>query len=153
MEVRNSVLDIGDRVPIRKVGFRGKHKLADRRDRDSYVVTGMPDINIPMYHVQKEFGDGSGKTLHRNMLLPFYAIPSISEIGTNTSGSKSKKEKSEMPSKTIPIPASPSESDFDSDSSESPVLFVARYVPPHRRNNVSMNSKTGPTMAVLMGLH
>ena len=143
MEVRNSVLDIGDRVPIRKVGFRGKHKLADRRDRDSYVVIGMPDINIPVYHVQKEFGDGSVKTLHRNMLLPFSAIPSISEIGTNTSGSKSKKEKSEMPSKTIPIPASPSESDFDSDSSESPVLFVPRYVPPHRRNNVSMNSKTG----------
>ena len=47
-----------------------------------------------------------------------------------------------MTSKTIPVPASPSESDFDSDSSESPVLFVRRYVPPNSRNNVSMNSKT-----------
>ena len=28
--VRNSILDIGDRVLIRKVGIRGKHKLADR---------------------------------------------------------------------------------------------------------------------------
>ena len=142
LKVRNSVLDIGDRVLIRKVGFRGKHKLADRWDRDSYVVIGMPDINIPVCHVQKEFGDGSVKTLHRNMLLPFTIIPSISEIGTNTSGSKSKKDKSEMSSKTIPVPSSPSESDFDSDSGESPVLFVPRYVPPHRRNNVSMNSTT-----------
>ena len=30
LKVRNSVLDIGDRVLIRKVGFRGIHKLADR---------------------------------------------------------------------------------------------------------------------------
>ena len=29
LKVRNSVLDIGDRVLIRKVGFRGKHKLAE----------------------------------------------------------------------------------------------------------------------------
>ena len=76
------------------------------------------------------------------MLLAFSAIPSISEIGTNPSGSKSKKEKKEMSSKTIPVPASPSESDFDSDSNESPVLFVPSYVPPHRRNNVCLNSKT-----------
>ena len=142
LKVRNSVLDIGDCALIRKVGFRGKHKLAERWDRDSYVVIGMPEINIHVYHVQKEFGDGSVKTLHRNMLLPFSAIPSISEIGTNSSRSKSKKEKNEMSPKTIPVPASPSESDFVSDSNESPVLFVPRYVPPHRRNNVSMNSKT-----------
>ena len=51
-------------------------------------------------------------------------------------------KKNEITSKTIPGSASPSESDFDSDSSESPVLFVPRYVPPNRRNNVSMNSKT-----------
>ena len=76
------------------------------------------------------------------MLLPFSAIPSISEIGTNPSGSKSKKGKSEMTSRTIPVPTSTSKSDFDSDSSESPVLFVPRYVPPNRINNVSMNSKT-----------
>ena len=49
-----------------------------------------------------------------------------------------------MTSKTIPVPASSSESDFDSDSSESPVLFVLRYVPPNMKNNVSMNSKTSP---------
>ena len=58
LKVRNSVLNIGDRVLICKVGFRGKYKLADRWDRDSYVVIDMPDINIPVYHVQKEFGDG-----------------------------------------------------------------------------------------------
>ena len=91
---------------------------------------------------RKEFGDGSLKTLHRNMLLPFSAIPSISEIGKHPSGIKSIQGKSEMTSKTIPVPASPSESDFDSNSSESPVLFVRRYVPPNRRNNVFMNSKT-----------
>ena len=44
------------------MGLRGKHKLADRWDRDSYVVIGMPDENIPVYNIQKEFGDGFVKT-------------------------------------------------------------------------------------------
>ena len=69
LKVRNSVLDIGDRVLIRKVGFRGIHKLADRWDRGSYVVIGMPDINIPVYHVQKEFADGSVNTIWLISLL------------------------------------------------------------------------------------
>ena len=77
LKVRKSVLDIRDHVLILKVGFRGKHKLADRWDRDSYVVIGMPDINILVYHVQKEFGDSSVKKLQKNMLLPFSTIPSI----------------------------------------------------------------------------
>ena len=51
--VRSSILDIGDHVLIRKVGILGKHKLADRWDRDSYVVIGKPDINIPVYDIQK----------------------------------------------------------------------------------------------------
>ena len=69
--VRISILDVGDCVLIRKVGIRGKHKLADRWNRDSYVVIDMPDNNTPVYKVQKEFGKGSVKTLPRNMLLPF----------------------------------------------------------------------------------
>ena len=69
--VRNSILDTDDRVLIRKVGLRGKHKLADRWDKDSYIVLDKSDSNIHVYKIQKEFGEGSVKTLHRNMLLPF----------------------------------------------------------------------------------
>ena len=132
--VRNSILDTGDRVLIRKVGLRGKHKLADRWDKDSYIVLDKPDSNIPVYKVQKEFGEGSVKTLHRNMLLPFSAIPKISDVGS------SQRQKSENESndrtKITPVPVSVSESESDSDSSEPSAVFVPRYVPPHRRNRV-----------------
>ena len=74
------------------MGLHGKHKLADRWDMESYVVIDMPGKYVLVHNVQKEFGDGSVKTLHRNMLLSFSAIPSISEIGTNSLGSKSKKK-------------------------------------------------------------
>ena len=139
--VRNSILDVGDRVLIRKVGIRGKHKLADRWDRDSYVVIGKPDNNIPVYDIQKEFGNGSVKTLHRNMLLPFSAIPSIPELGSIPQRKRSEKESKDR-TEVVPVPAVLSESEEDSDSSEEPAVVVPKYIPPHRRNRVSLTSKS-----------
>ena len=78
---REATLDVGDSVLIRNVGFMGKHRLADKRDKDSYVVIGIPDKSIPVYKAQKDSGDHSVKTLHRNMLLPFSEIAGLSEIG------------------------------------------------------------------------
>ena len=101
LKVREATLDIGDRVLIRNVGFRGKHKLADKWDKDSYVVIGIPDKSIPVYKVQKDLGDHSVKTLHRNMLLPFSAIPGLSEVSvpdtTRESLPKLRKPRSKTP--------------------------------------------------------
>ena len=77
--MRDSTLDIGDRVLIRNVVLMGKHKLADKWARHPYIVMGQPDKNIPVYKVKRESGKGQEKTLHRNMLLPFSIIPLFSE--------------------------------------------------------------------------
>ncbi|XP_053274167.1 uncharacterized protein LOC128436464 [Pleuronectes platessa] len=62
-------LDIGDRVLLRNLGLKGKHKLESRWSSIPYVVIGkMP--NLPVYKVKPEDGGGGVKTLHRDHLLP-----------------------------------------------------------------------------------
>ena len=63
--------------------------LAEKWDRHTHIVIGRPDESIPLYRVQRESGDSSVKTLYRNMLLPFSAIPSISDL--------------DMPSPSVPM--------------------------------------------------
>ncbi|PJE77797.1 hypothetical protein CI610_03272 [invertebrate metagenome] len=75
MKIRDSKLESGDRVLVRKVGFKGKHKLADRWEKNPYVVLSIPDSELPVYRVKLETDKGPVRTLHRNMLLPFTAIP------------------------------------------------------------------------------
>ena len=82
LKVREATLSIGDRVLVRQVGLKGKHKLADRWEREPYTVVGMPNKTIPVYKVRKEGSDSRIRTLHRNMLLPFSAIPSVTEVAT-----------------------------------------------------------------------
>ena len=80
-KVREATLGVGDRVLIRKVGLKGKNKLADRWDKHSYIVIEVPNEGVPVYRVQRESGDSMVKTLHRNILLPFSAIPSSLDLG------------------------------------------------------------------------
>ncbi|KAK6183229.1 hypothetical protein SNE40_010750 [Patella caerulea] len=62
-------LEIGDRVLVRNVNIRGKHKLADKWEPDVYVVQSKsPDV--PVYTVCNENNTGKNRTLHRNLLLP-----------------------------------------------------------------------------------
>lgn len=73
--VRNVRLEPGDRVLVRKVGLKGKNKLADRWDKDIYIVVSQPNLDVPVFKVKKEYGKGVEKTLHRNLLLPFMGLP------------------------------------------------------------------------------
>ncbi|KAI4890433.1 hypothetical protein NFI96_010824 [Prochilodus magdalenae] len=67
--VRFQTLDRGDRVLLKNLGLKGKHKLQSRWNPVPYVVIGkMP--NLPVYQVKPEKGIGSVKTLHRDHLLP-----------------------------------------------------------------------------------
>lgn len=62
-------LDVGDRVLVRNVRIRGKHKLEDRWEPDVYVVVKCAG-DLPVYTVKPETRDGPTRTLHRDLLLP-----------------------------------------------------------------------------------
>lgn len=62
-------IDIGDRVLLRNLGHRGKHKLESKWNPAPYVVIGrMP--NLPVFKVKRENGTSGSKTIHRDHLLP-----------------------------------------------------------------------------------
>ncbi len=71
-KVRGATVSVGDRVLVRNVGLKGKHKLANIWEDYIYEVLEQPNDDIPVYVVQKE-GSRSKKTLHRNML--FHVLP------------------------------------------------------------------------------
>ncbi|KAG1925345.1 interleukin-1 receptor accessory protein-like 1-A [Pimephales promelas] len=64
-----SSLEIGDRVLVRNVKLRGKHKLADKWEKEVYIVIEKA-VDLPVYTVQSEGKDGPLRTLHRDLLLP-----------------------------------------------------------------------------------
>ena len=73
--VKPASLEEGDRVLVRNVRLRGKHKLEDKWEKDIYVVTKRAG-DLPVYSVRPET-DPSGKvrTLHRDLLLPCGFLP------------------------------------------------------------------------------
>ncbi|KAL1266423.1 hypothetical protein QQF64_002098 [Cirrhinus molitorella] len=73
--VTPSLLEIGDRVLVRNVRLRGKHKLADKWESEVYVVEKRAG-DLPVYTVRSETGDGPLRTLHRDLLLPCGFLPS-----------------------------------------------------------------------------
>uniref|UniRef100_A0A672FVX5 Gypsy retrotransposon integrase-like protein 1 n=1 Tax=Salarias fasciatus TaxID=181472 RepID=A0A672FVX5_SALFA len=76
--VRDQPLDKGDRILIRNVGIKGKHKLQNRWKSTPYVVVEkLP--NLPVYRVKPEYGSGSTKTLHRDHLLPIGYLVRMSD--------------------------------------------------------------------------
>ncbi|XP_048067043.1 uncharacterized protein LOC125280510 [Megalobrama amblycephala] len=69
-----SILDIGDRVLVRNVRLRGKHKIADRWEPDVYIVL-KKSSGIPVYTVRPEGKESPVRTLHRDLLLPCGYLP------------------------------------------------------------------------------
>ncbi|CAC5391254.1 unnamed protein product [Mytilus coruscus] len=77
LKVRNSVLKKGDRVLLKNIHIKGRQKLANRWNREPFIVVSKPDINIPVYVVKPEYGKSKSKTktVHRNLLLAIYSLP------------------------------------------------------------------------------
>ena len=65
----------GDREIVQNVGVRGKRKIADRWEKDVYLVVDQPNKGIPVYLLKREHGRGRRRMLHRNLLLPFMSLP------------------------------------------------------------------------------
>lgn len=67
--VTPSSLEEGDRVLVRNVKLRGKHKLEDKWEQDVYIVLKRAG-DLPVYTVRPETKNGPIRTLHRDLLLP-----------------------------------------------------------------------------------
>ena len=94
---RDATLKKGDKVLVKKVGFKGKHKLADIWEPCTYVVLSQIMPDIPVFHVRKEGSTTKPRLLDRNMLLPFNGIPvpedSDTEEDTNKQPEMKKKNR------------------------------------------------------------
>ena len=138
LKVWEATLDVGDRVLVRQVGLKGKHKLADRWEKIPYVVVAVPNAGIPVYKVKKESGDSIVKTLHRNMLLPFSAISRLPDIsGQSNKFVETSKTKSHSKKRSTEQVAE----DSDSEQSDSSVTYF-KYIIPQRRHSVSTDKAT-----------
>ena len=130
--VRESKLEPRDRVLVRLVGLKGKHKLSDKWEYEPYVVLSQPSLGIPVYKVRKETSKGRIRTLHRNMLLPFFGLPVPLQ--------KVKQQKPKLAQKPqvqdSDSPLDSSSSDSESESSTSP----DQYVIPQCRKGVDIPS-------------
>ena len=75
VKARSSVLRPGDQVLVKNAGVRGKCKLADRWEKDPYIVIDQPNDDIPVYKVRPEGTRSKTRFLHPNFLLPFMCLP------------------------------------------------------------------------------
>lgn len=105
LNVRNSgSLQPGDRVLVKNVGLRGKQKLADRWERQPYVIVSQPNPDIPVYQVKLENSKSRKiRTLHRNLLLPFMGLPSKRLSGNKERITQSDPEQDVDSSPVIPL--------------------------------------------------
>ena len=124
-KVRNATVEVGDRVLVKKVGIKGKHKLADIWEPYTYVVVKQPMPDIPVFSVQKEGSNAKPKLLHRNMLLPFYGLPVPEE-------SASEDEVAVIPSSETEVSEVSTDSDSSSNTDDRREP-TQRYVIPARR--------------------
>ena len=69
-----AVLQVDDRVFVKVVACHRRHKLADKWEEQTYVITIQPNEDIPVYEVRREYGGGRKRVLHRNLLLPIGSL-------------------------------------------------------------------------------
>ena len=100
---------------MKKVAWKGRHKLQNKWEPDEYFVVSQPNKQISVYRV-KSVGNGKQRVLHRNMLLPL-GIKFVPEI----------------------------ESDSDSDHEEEPeieICQVERQIPGGKPQTTSVDNMT-----------
>ena len=65
--------------------MRGKRKIGDRWEKDVYLVVDQPNKDITVQIVKREHSRGKRRMLHRNLLLPFMALPASKPNPLDTS--------------------------------------------------------------------
>ena len=84
LRVRHSNLQKGDRILLKKVGFKGKHKLENKWERDPYIIESQPATDIPVYILTPEHRRSRKVKVHRNMLLPILSLPNKDIVREHT---------------------------------------------------------------------
>lgn len=112
LKVRESTLQAGDRVLVKNVGIRAKHKIADRWSKTIYqVVKQIADS--PVYVIKSLTNEGPERTLHRDLLLPCgFLTPTYSSDEDNRMEGKEKTTCSREP---LIVPEDDDEQAYDSD--------------------------------------
>ena len=85
----------GDLVLVKMLAFEGKHKISDRWEDNPYIVIDQPNLDILVYVVKQQDGEGRKRTLHRNQLLPVGHM----EPGRPTPKPRTKKQQLKPPEK------------------------------------------------------
>lgn len=124
-KVRESILESGDKVLIRNVGLRGKHKIADKWSKTVYRIVKQID-NSPVYVVAPVDSGSPERTLHRDLLLP------CGFLSTCKDGSTSAESKPRMESFSVPQDAPTDKIDDVSD--HVPEDYVVEYYSPQSRS-------------------
>jgi len=100
--VTASDLDVGDRVLIKNVRLRGKHKLSDKWEATVHVVVNRAGT-LPVYTVKPENREGPLRTLHRDLLLPCGYLPTEDSHSVSQSGKHRPSTRANpSPDETIP---------------------------------------------------
>lgn len=115
-------LEEGDRVLVRNVRLRGKHKLADKWEQNVHVVVKKAH-NLPVYTVKPEGKDGPLRTLHRDLLLPCGFLQSNKLVGPP------KQKPARKPLTRFSLNNEMQESDLISENSESEEEHIVSNVP------------------------
>ena len=141
-KTRGSSLQIGDRVLVRNVGIRGKHKLADLWENTPYVVSDAPTQDMPVYKVKPENAKGPIKTLHRNLLLPIDVIPSKSDLKQSLSNFDETESEQMHPNgnsdQDILSPDEDSEYEITNDSRSNDIKIIPLDVPTDNQIDLSL---------------
>jgi len=131
---RGIMPECGDLVLVRKVGLKGKHKLADRWEEEIYVVT-QKDPELPFYVVKKEGKIGKERTIHRNHVMPV-TWPVIKEFALPVTR-KNKVRKTETHSQSEHMSASASSSEEEEQEQHTTVHITVDPIQKGSRNDCS----------------
>lgn len=125
-KVKAAELLEGDRVLVRNVNIRGKHKLADRWEQKIHVVVRRIK-DSPVYVVKPEAGEGPQRTLHRDLLLPCGFLP-VAEIREHSSPIDTSKKR-RLRDKTARNTQEEVDCQEDESCSEEDGLYSSAWVP------------------------
>ncbi|KAK9952929.1 hypothetical protein ABG768_016957 [Culter alburnus] len=130
-KVTESSLEEGDRVLVRNVRVRGKHKLADRWDPMVHIVVSRAG-ELPVYTVKPERQEGPLRTLHRDLLLPCGFLPPLMEEETDVTKPQKKRvtrqNRDEAPDECQENYQSSDEDDYVPQFSEVPAITTQRFI-------------------------
>ncbi len=140
-KVTESSLEEGDRVLVRNVRIRGKHKLADRWDPVVHIVVSRAG-ELPVYTVKPERQEGPLRTLHRDLLLPCGFLSPLMEDETNATKPQKKqftrRNRDEETDECQGNYQSSDEDDYVPQFSGVPAITTQRFI---REYNVVRNPK------------